>query len=229
MLYQLFVETIHAESYNLALNSFIPNLKEREIVFNAFKTMPTIRKKADFLLKWVENVDDDNLGRRLLGQIITEGIFFSSAFAIIFWFKSRGFLPAFATLNTFVIRDESTHMEFFCLLYREYLKYKLPLNEVYSMIQEAVDVEDAFIEDMISEKLQGMNADLMKTYVRYVSDFVLTRMGCDSLFGVENPFHFMKRASLESHSIVNFFETRNTSYQKSSIKAGNAINFDADY
>lgn len=76
------------------------------------------------------------------------------------------------------------------------------------LIRKLDDVQDG----CLPEDLQGMNADLMKTYVCHVADTVLEKLGEPKLYNVSNPFPFME--SFFSQGKTNFFESRVTEYQK---------------
>ena len=60
-----------------------------------------------------------------------------------------------------------------------------------------------------------MNADLMKKYLEFVVDGLLTNLGFDKYFNSENPFDFMELIALKGK--VNFFEKRNAEYTNASI------------
>ena len=56
-----------------------PNLQEaaeRERLFNAIETVPAVKKKADWALKWIDN-DAVSYAERVVAFASVEGIFFS--------------------------------------------------------------------------------------------------------------------------------------------------------
>ena len=57
---QLYEEALHVQFYLTLLDTYIPDMKERE-AFAAIHNIPSIRKKAEFCFKWMDNVDE--LGR----------------------------------------------------------------------------------------------------------------------------------------------------------------------
>ena len=92
------------------------------------------------------------------------------------------------------------------------------------MVNEAVNIETKFICDSIPCRLIGMNSDLMIQYIQFVADFLVTRLGCKKMFGVECPFEFMLTVELQGKS--NFFELYPSEYQKAGEKK---FSLDADF
>ena len=111
-------------------------------LFNAIHTIPSVRRKADWCLKWFDR-ESYSLGTRLIAFAIVEGVFFSSSFAAIFGVRSRGLLPGLCHSNELIMRDEGQHMEFACKLYRVLVE-KVPVSVVHEMIKDAVALEQAF-------------------------------------------------------------------------------------
>jgi ribonucleoside-diphosphate reductase beta chain len=51
---QMMMETIHSQQYALLIDTYITNTEEKKHLFNAMETIPAIKKKADWILKWIE-------------------------------------------------------------------------------------------------------------------------------------------------------------------------------
>ena len=51
--FQIAMENIHSEMYSLLIDTYIKDSKEREFLFNAIETMPCVKKKADWALRWI--------------------------------------------------------------------------------------------------------------------------------------------------------------------------------
>lgn len=111
-------------------------------LFGAIDTIPSVRQKADWCLKWFDR-SLYSFGTRLIAFAIVEGVFFSSSFAAIFWIRSRGLLPGLCHSNELIMRDEGQHMEFACKLYRV-LAEDVPVAVVHGMIRDTVALEQAF-------------------------------------------------------------------------------------
>ena len=184
---------------------------------NSIENIPCVAKKAKWAYKWIEN-KDVNFATRLIAFSIVEGIFFSGSFCAIYWLKKRGLMPGLTFSNELISKDEGTHCYFACLLY-SYIKNKIKPEIIYEIIKEAVEIEKEFITDSIPCALIGMNADMMKQYIEFVSDRLLVQLGYDKIWNSTNPFDFMEMISLRPKA--NFFELRVGEYSKSKISENN--------
>jgi ribonucleoside-diphosphate reductase beta chain len=209
--FQIMMENIHSETYALLIDTYIKDPQEKYRLFHAIETVPAVKKKAEWALRWIEN---GSFAERLVAFAAVEGIFFSGSFCSIFWMKKRGLMPGLTFSNELISRDEGLHCEFACLLY-SMLQNKLPQEEVTAIIGDAVAIEKEFISEALPVKLIGMNADLMKQYIEFVADRWLSELGCPKLFNATNPFDFMEMISLQGKT--NFFEKRVGDYQKSGV------------
>ena len=206
--FQIAMENIHSEMYSLLIDTYIKDQTEKTHLFHALANYPCIAKKANWAKKWIGD-NRSSFAARLVAFAAIEGIFFSSAFASIYWIKKRGLLPGLTFSNELISRDEALHTEFAILLYTK-LQKKLPKKRIYEIIQEAVDIEKEFITEAIPCRMIGMNATLMTQYIEFVADRLCLQLGYDKLFGSHNPFDFMELISVETK--VNFFERTNSEY-----------------
>src|SRR5580692_8671280 len=212
--FQIMMENIHAETYALLIDSYIKDPQEKYRLFHAIETVPAVKKKAEWALRWIQN---GTFAERLVAFAAVEGIFFSGSFCSIFWLKKRGLMPGLTFSNELISRDEGLHCEFACLLY-SMLENKLPQEEVLAIIGDAVKIEKEFITEALPVDLIGMNARLMQQYIEFVADRWLDQLGCPKLFNATNPFDFMEMISLQGKT--NFFEKRVGDYQKSGVMSG---------
>lgn len=212
--FQIMMENIHAETYALLIDSYIRDPQEKYRLFHAIETVPAVRKKAAWALRWIEQ---GSFAERLVAFAAVEGIFFSGSFCSIFWLKKRGLMPGLTFSNELISRDEGLHCEFACLLY-SMLNNKLSPEAVSAIIGDAVVIEKEFITDALPVKLIGMNADLMKQYIEFVADRWMEELGYPKLFNSANPFDFMEMISLQGKT--NFFEKRVGDYQKAGLLSG---------
>jgi ribonucleoside-diphosphate reductase beta chain len=51
---QMDIETTHSLQYALLIDTYINDTEEKNNLFNAIETIPAIKKKADWILKWIE-------------------------------------------------------------------------------------------------------------------------------------------------------------------------------
>ena len=212
--FQMAMESIHQETYSLLIDSYIDDPKEREVLFSAHSTVPSVERKAIWAQKYIGS--NATFAERLIAFATVEGIFFSGSFCAIFWLKKRGLMPGLTFSNELISRDEGLHCSFACQLYSK-LKNKLTQEHINRIISEAVDVEKSFICDALPVSLIGMNSGLMGQYIEFVADRMLTDLGYEPLYRSKNPFDWMDMISLEGKT--NFFEKRVGEYQKSGVMA----------
>lgn len=212
--FQIAIENIHAETYSLLIDTYIKNPIEKDKMFNALQTLPCVKKKADWALKWIDEAP--SFAHRLVAFAAVEGIFFSGSFCSVFWLKKRGLMPGLCFSNELISRDEGLHCDFACLLFG--MMQNRPSNEeVTSIITDAVTFEKEFVTDALPVSLIGMNAELMGQYIEFVADRLLVSLGCDKFYNAVNPFPWMELISLQGKT--NFFEKRVGEYQKSGVMA----------
>lgn len=197
------------QCYSLMIDTYIKNKQEKELLFKSIETNPIVAKKANWALKWIN--DTSPFAERLLAFCAVEGIFFSGSFCAIYWLKSRNLMPALTLSNQFISRDESLHCETCIVIYSK-LVNKLSEKRVHEIFKEAYEIEQEFITESLPVSLIGMNAESMKTYIKFVTDYWLSKLGYSKLFNVKNPFGFMEYISLENKT--NFFEKRVSEYSK---------------
>lgn len=225
--FQIMIENIHAEMYSLLIDTYIKDPSERSFLFNAIDTIPCVRKKGDWAMRWIEN-KTSSFGERIVAFAAVEGIFFSGSFAAIFWLKKRGLMPGLTFSNELISRDEGLHCDFACLLFK-HLKYTRPsIETITSIIVEAVEIEKEFLTESLPVALIGMNCNLMCQYIEFVADRLLLTLGCPRAFNTENPFDFMDLISLQGKT--NFFEKRVAEYQKAGVMGQEqSFTLDADF
>ena len=217
--YQMMMENIHSESYSLMLDNLVKDSGERSFLFNAIKTVPSIKQISDWAMKWIDS--DLPFAYRVVAFCVVEGVFFSGAFASIFWikkFKSAGklFLSGLVKSNEFIARDEGQHVQFGVEIYK-LLNHRLTEKEIYSVIDEGVEISRSFYTDALPVRLIGMNDDAMMDYIMYVSDRLLVELGYKKKYNKKNPFQFMETIGMMGKT--NFFESRPTEYTSSHVNA----------
>ncbi|KAF9226451.1 ribonucleotide reductase small subunit [Gyrodon lividus] len=215
--FQIMMENIHSETYSLLIDTYIKDPAQREYLFDAVETIPCVKRKADWALKWISD-QRSTFAERLVAFAAVEGIFFSGSFASIFWLKKRGLMPGLTFSNELISRDEGMHTDFACLLF-SHLKRRPHPDVVEHIITEAVKIEQEFLTDALPVSLIGMNAKLMCRYIEFVADRLLVSLGNEKVYNVTNPFDFMDMISLQGKT--NFFEKRVSDYSKANVNHSN--------
>lgn len=206
---QMAIESIHAETYSLLIETYIKNTEEKNKLLNAVSNIPAIRKKAEWALKWISS--SQSFEERLFAFAVIEGLFFSGSFCAIFWLKKRGLMPGLSKSNEFISRDEGLHWAFAAELYK-HLNLRAPKETLHAIIKEAVEIEKEFVCDSLPVGLIGMNSDLMGTYIDYTADRILQNFNLPKIYNCDNPFSFMTLIDLDNKT--NFFENRVSEYAK---------------
>lgn len=209
------MENIHSETYSLLIDTYIRDKTEKDMLFNAMDTVPAVKAKADWAIRWMHS--QASFAQRLVAFAAVEGIFFSGSFCAIFWLKKRGLMPGLTFSNELISRDEGLHTDFACLLYND-LRHKLAPETVQEIIRDAVVCEQEFITESLPVNLIGMNNDLMRQYIEFVADRLLFALNTEKIYNTTNPFDWMEMISLRGKT--NFFEKRVGEYAKAGVMAG---------
>jgi len=225
---QLYEEALHVQFYLTLLDTYIPDPKERHEAFAAIHNIPSIKKKAEFCFKWIESVNQlqaietEEDRRKFLLNLICfagciEGLFFFAAFAYVYFLRSKGLLNGLASGTNWVFRDESCHMNFAFEVVATVREENPELfdqrmqDDVIAMMEEAIECEMAFAEDLLQNGVPGLSTSDMLEYLRFCADQRLANLGMAKHFGAKNPFAFMELQDVQELS--NFFERRVSAYQ----------------
>jgi ribonucleoside-diphosphate reductase beta chain len=225
---QLYEEALHVQFYLTLLDNYVPDQAQRARAFAAIDNIPSINRKARFCQRWTDSVLDlhrietlEHRRRFLLNLTCfascIEGLFFFGAFAYVYFLRSRGLLPGLAAGTNWVFRDESAHMAFAYEVLETVRKEEPELfdatwaAQVRTMIEEAVDCEAAFADDVLSEGVAGLTRLEMRQYLQYVADQRLLKLNLPVMYGSRNPFAFMELQDVQE--LTNFFERSVSAYQ----------------
>jgi ribonucleoside-diphosphate reductase beta chain len=242
---QLFDEMLHVETYLLLVDNYMPDPQERTEAFDAYKSIPSVKLKADFCFKYMDSieqldrVDTEEKRKQFVENLIcfaacVEGLFFFGSFAYVYFLRNKGLLPGLATATNWVFRDETMHiegaMQVIGVIRREYPQlFDAGLEaRVHQMIDEALEVEMAFCHDALGIEehggISGLSPKMMREYLSYVADQRLVQLGYAKRYHAKNPFPFMVLQDVQP--LTNFFEKRVTEYQKGFAIGKQALTFD---
>ncbi|MFW7380153.1 MAG: ribonucleotide-diphosphate reductase subunit beta [Oligoflexus sp.] len=238
---QLYEEALHVQFYLTLLDSYLPNDEERQAAFSAIDQIPAIRQKAEFCFKWMDSINQlDSLQtkthrRQFLLNLICfasciEGLFFFAAFAYVYFLRSKGLLHGLASGTNWVFRDESCHMNFAFEVINIARKEEPDLfddelkKSIMKMIDEAVECEMLFANDVLSLGIAGLSKHDMRHYLQYVADQRLMALGLNPVYQTRNPFTFMELQDVQE--LTNFFERRVSAYQ---VGVTGEVSFNEDF
>ena len=238
---QLYEEALHVQFYLTLLDTYLPDPVARAKAFAAVENIPSIRAKAEFCFKWMDSIqgvpriESTAQRRQFLLNLICfacciEGLFFFAAFAYVYYLRSRGLLHGLASGTNWVFRDESCHMAFAFEVIRTARSEEPELfddelkAQVVRMLEEAVECEMQFAQDVLSGGVAGLSPRDMRQYLQYCADQRLAQLGLSKHFNATNPFAFMDLQDVQE--VTNFFERRVSAYQ---VGVEGEVAFDAAF
>lgn len=238
---QLYEEALHVQFYLTLLDTYLPDVDERIKAFQAIESIPSIKQKGEFCFKWMDSINDlDKLEtkehrRKFILNLICfatciEGLFFFAAFAYVYFLRSKGLLHGLATGTNWVFRDESCHMNFAFEVIKQVREEEPDLFDkdlevqIIKMINEAIECEMSFADDVLSLGVVGLSPTDMRKYLEYIADQRLVMLNIPPLFNSENPFPFMELQDVQE--LTNFFERRVASYQ---VGIEGSVSFTEDF
>jgi len=230
LLRQAYEEAIHTHAYQYIVESL--SLDSGEI-FNMYREIESIYNKASFILSFNEGIFDPNfktgtfesdqkfLENLCVFSLIMEGIFFYSAFAVIFGFQRQNKMVGSAEQIQYIMRDESNHLNFGADLIETIIQEQPELwteefqNRITGLIKQAVDLEYEFATTCFPKGIMGISQQGFKDYIEYIADRRLQRVGLAPVYGTENPFPWMSEAvDLSKKRISLRLELQNTKQEE---------------
>ena len=238
---QLYEEALHVQFYLTLLDTYLPDEADRIEAFAAIETIPSIKAKGEFCFRWIDSINkleklDSREDRKqfLLNLICfagcIEGLFFFAAFAYVYFLRSKGLLHGLASGTNWVFRDESCHMDFAFAVIKKVREEEPDLfdddlkKSVYKMMDEAVECEMVFAQDVLSLGVAGLSPIDMRQYLQFVADQRLSALGIRPVYNTSNPFDFMELQDVQE--LTNFFERRVAAYQ---VGVTGEVNFNEDF
>lgn len=207
---QMYIETIHAETYGLIAYTLFSEEKMKELQDMA-DTSPYIGAKAKFIEKWTSS--NRPPAERFLAFACVEGIFFSVLFLVIFWFRSFGILPVLMHANKLISEDESLHRNYGCYLHRK--RGGVTTQRAMEIVAEAVAVEKLFINWLIGEGIEDLTIPKFEQYLGVVTDNLLVQAGYPTHYHCKNPYPWAETISFINKT--NFFEIKDSNYARQSL------------
>jgi ribonucleoside-diphosphate reductase beta chain len=228
------IETVHIAAYALLLETI--GMPETE--FAAFLDYQAMRDKHDYMHKFGVETNEDILRTVAMFGAFTEGLQLFASFAMLMNFPRFNKMKGMGQIVTWSVRDESLHCEGMIKLFHAFAAETGALtqavkDDIVECCKTVVSIEDRFI-DLAFEMgpVEGMNAEDIKKYIRYIADWRLGQLGLPKLYGqTEHPLPWLT-SILNGVEHANFFEARATEYSKAASKgewhgeAGVWSNFD---
>jgi len=157
----------------------------------------------------------------------TEGMQLFSSFIMLLNFPRHGKMKGMGQIVTWSIVDETQHTEGMIKLFRSYVEENNEIwndslkGKIYSIAEKMVELEDKFIDlSFGTGAIEGLTADEVKEYIRYIADRRLISMGMKGIYKRKvNPLPWVEEM-INAPTHTNFFENRATDYAKGSLQGG---------
>jgi ribonucleoside-diphosphate reductase beta chain len=224
------METVHIDAYALLLKT----LGMPKTEFAAFRDYAEMRAKADYMRSFgVETVADVARTLAMFGAF-TEGMALFASFAMLLNFPRHGKMNGMGQIVTWSVRDESLHCEGIIRLFHEWNREtgavtRAVRDDILDVARTMIGLEERFIDLAFAlGEVDGMSADDIKQYVRFIADWRLAQLKLPGLFGFFSSDEDQKQIkahplpwiaeSLNGVEHANFFEQRSTEYSKGATR-----------
>ena len=221
------METVHIDAYALLLKT----LGMPKTEFEAFRDYDEMRAKADYMHQFgVDTVADVARTLAMFGAF-TEGMALFASFAMLLNFPRHNKMNGMGQIVSWSVRDESLHCEGVIRLFHEWHREtgavtRAVRDDIVDVAKTMVALEESFVDLAFGlGPIEGMRAEEIRAYVRYVADWRLTQLKLPTVFGYFAATEGGYR-QIEPHPLpwlveilngvehANFFEQRATEYSK---------------
>jgi len=213
-------EALHVAAYS----HLIETLGMPESTYNDFLEYEEMRAKHDYFLS-IAGQDATTIAQQIAAfSAFTEGMQLFSSFIMLLNFPRHGKMKGMGQIITWSIVDETQHAESMIRLFRTFVEENRDIwkddlkGEIYSIAEKMVELEDKFIDLSFSMGvMEGLSADDVKKYIRYICDRRLISLGLKGIFKVKkNPLPWVEEM-IYAPTHTNFFENRATDYAKGAL------------
>lgn len=228
---QMFMESIHSDFFEMVLNTFNMN---RDEIYNKTQTNPLLKKKQEYVAKAADavsiaggnHINPDSIeGKKailnaiLINNIIQEGTFFYSAFALFFSMRETGRMKNVCNGVDLILIDESFHLKMGIELILgiieetpEIVNDAAFVEHIQKTIVEGTEIELEFLKQIFAGDMKfNISYNEMETYIKYITDRRLEELGFAPHYLVDaNPLKFLQKQDMMT--LQNFFEVTPNQY-----------------
>ncbi|BBK41517.1 ribonucleoside-diphosphate reductase subunit beta [Allostella vacuolata] len=225
------METVHIDAYALLLKT----LGMPKAEFEAFRDYDEMRAKADYMHTFGVGTVSDVARTLAMFGAFTEGMSLFASFAMLLNFPRHNKMNGMGQIVSWSVRDESLHCEGIIRLYHEWHRETGAVtaavrDDIVGVARTMVGLEERFVDLAFGlGAIEGMRAEDIKAYVRYIADWRLTQLRIDPVFGYfekrDTGFHAIRPHPLpwlveilNGVEHANFFEQRATEYSKAASR-----------
>ena len=218
-------EALHVAAYS----HLIETLGMPESTYSEFAEYEEMRAKHEYImdLSSKNGTIESTAAHIAAFSAFTEGMQLFSSFIMLLNFPRHGKMKGMGQIVTWSIVDETQHTEGMIKLFRSYVEENNQIwndslkGKIYSIAEKMVELEDKFIDlSFASGAIEGLTAEEVKEYIRYIADRRLISMGMKGIFKRKvNPLPWVEEM-INAPTHTNFFENRATDYAKGSLQGG---------
>ena len=215
-------EALHIAAYS----HLIETLGLPDTTYNQFLEYQAMKDKHDYVADISsKNTTKENTATHIaVFSAFTEGMQLFSSFIMLLNFPRHGMMKGMGQIVTWSIVDETMHAENMMRLFKEFVKENPEIwnddlkGRIYTIAEKMVELEDKFIDlAFVNGEMRDLQADDVKTYIRYIADRRLIGLGMKGVFKVKkNPLPWVE-TMINAPTHTNFFENRATDYAKGAL------------
>ena len=210
------METVHIAAYALLLETI--GMPDSE--FSAFMEYESMAAKHNYMQEFGTDSHADIARSLAMFGGFTEGLQLFASFAMLMNFPRFNKMKGMGQIVSWSVRDESLHCQGMIKMYHQFSREtgcvtKGVADDIVDCCKTVVGLEDSFIDLAFGMgDVEGMSAQDIKNYIRYIADWRLTQLELPTLYGIkEHPLPWMEEI-LNGVEHANFFEARATEYSK---------------
>ncbi|HMS91086.1 MAG TPA: ribonucleotide-diphosphate reductase subunit beta [Candidatus Absconditabacterales bacterium] len=225
---QAYQEAIHSQSYATILESVVDADKRDDIYYFRRENQILLERNTyigKIYQNFIDNPNDENFFRGLIGNFLLEGIYFYNGFAFFDTLADHQKMKATDRMISYIRRDELTHVTMFTNILRE-IKKEFPemWNEkiIYEMFTDAVIQEIKRAQHILGNNIIGINDYTTEQYTKRLANDRLSLLGLKPLYPEvkESPYKHLERLQDNNGEKTNFFESTVTNYTQSNAMQG---------
>ena len=214
-------ETIHIAAYSYLLDT----IGMPEVEYEAFLHIKEMRDKYEYMQSFNTSTKLDIAKTLAMFGAFTEGLQLFASFAILLNFPRFNKMKGMGQIVTWSARDETLHTNSIIRLFHTFLSEnpEIKSKDFFEDLKNACSIvvghEDSFIDKAFElGGVEGLEAENVKKYIRYIADNRLNQLGVDPIYNVgKNPLPYMDEM-LNSLEHANFFESRATEYSRAATQ-----------
>ncbi len=215
------METVHIAAYAHLLDTI--GMPETE--YSAFLEYAEMRAKYDYMQRFGTETKEDIATTLAVFGAFTEGLQLFASFAMLLNFPRFNKMKGMGQIISWSVRDETLHCQSIIRLFKTFIAENPDVwtealrRRIRTACTTIVGLEDAFIDLAFGlGPVEGLTADDVKRYIRYIADRRLTQLGLEPEYGLDrNPLPWLD-AMLNALEHTNFFENRATEYSRAATQ-----------